>query len=185
MILLKHIIFSLYEYTQLNSSLKNVVNWERRHESVCIQGSLQHGRQDYSPICQTDPPNQLVWLQELLPSFSAYASAFSIVRSVGTLYTRERCSDTMLLIFQGRYALANQLHCTALSVLVARYPQTGSRLSDQKWFYKGSLQGAHRRSATPRKTHARSFGISAKNNQTNQIINLFLIRTAFFMQFSS
>ena len=64
------------------------------------------------PFLKSIRPISSFGRSNVLPSFSAYASVFSIVWSVGTPYTRERCSDTMLLIVQGRYALTTQLHCT-------------------------------------------------------------------------
>ena len=70
------------------------------------------GARALRPFLKSIHPISSFGRSNFLPSFSAYASVFSILWSVGTPYKRERCLDTMLLIVQGRYALATQLHFT-------------------------------------------------------------------------
>ena len=70
------------------------------------------------PFVKPIHPISMFGRSNFLPSFSAYVYVFSIVWSVGTPHKCARCSDAMLLIVQGRYALTTQLHCASSALLV-------------------------------------------------------------------
>ena len=76
------------------------------------KGYPQYGHLALRPFLKPIPLISSLNSSNFLPSFSAYEPVFSILWSVGTPYTCERCSDTVLLIVQGHEALATQLHCT-------------------------------------------------------------------------